>query len=138
LGQTATGGRNQQLTIPMKYQTIMAAAIAIGFTACEEKKAEVEKKAGEAKEAVEKKAGEAKEAVEKAATKAKDATVEAADKAADAVKEAGAAAAGKVQEAAGAVKEKLSPSIPKEPSTDEVINAPPDAAPAPAPKPPGN
>ena len=106
----------------MKNYIIIAAIAALGFTACEEKKAEVEKKTKE----------EAGQAVDKAADAAKSS---------EAVKAAGAG--DKVDAAAGVAKEKIgaagtAPSAPKpttpEPTTDEVINAPPDAAPAPAPR----
>ena len=126
LRMTAAGGLQTQPNTLMKPTIIIAAIAALGFTACEDKKADVETKAKD----------EAKKAVDKAADKAKEANTKAAD--------AAKAANEKVDAAAGAAKEKIdaipsapsAPKAPKPPTTDEVINSAPDAAPAPAPKPP--
>ncbi len=122
----------------------IAAFAAFGFTGCDDKKVEMPVKLDDAK-----KAGDAaKAAVDKGTQDAKAATDKGVgDAAAAAAKVGGAAASDAVKAGADAAKAKLDagadaakakiedavkPAKPK-PAEDEVINAPPDAAPAPAP-----
>ena len=123
----------------------IAAFAAFGFTGCDDKKVEMPVKLDDAKKA----AGDAaKAAVDKGTEAAKAATDKGVgDAAAAAAKVGGAAASDAVKAGADAAKAKLDagadaakakieaavkPATPK-PAEDEVINAPPDAAPAPAP-----
>ncbi len=116
----------------------IAAIAAFGFTACEDKKVELPAQVKDAaKDAVDKGTEAAKATTDKAAGAAADAAAKAGGtQAADAVKAAAEDAKAKIDAGGDAAKAKVEDAAkPKTPAPagDEVINAPPDAAPAPAP-----